>query len=211
MQTFPLDDRGSFAWLAGDRLDRASCALALDAGCLVVDPVSVPGLGGLLEPLGPVLGVATLFDRHARDSAPLAERHGAPRLMPVALGGDGIALDGVEERTVATRRGWREALLWLPEPRLLVCTETLGTGRFYLARPDDPLGIHPFQRLHVGPDTFGGLEPAAIAVGHGPPLLEDATAALRRALASARRDMPRAWLRAASAALGAVAQSRKST
>ena len=208
VQSFPLDDRGSFAWLAEDGLDRASCALALDGGCVVVDPVDVPGLDRTLGPLGPVLGVATLLDRHQRDAALVAGRHAAPRLTPAALGG-GVRLPGIEERTVTDRRGWHEALLWLPDRRLLVCVETLGAGRFYLARADDRLGIHPLNRLRVPRRAFEGLEPAVIAFGHGPPLREDAPEELRRVLARARRDLPRAWLGTAAAAFRTLRQSRK--
>ena len=202
MQTFALDDHGSFAWLAADRLERASCAIAVDGGCLVVDPVDGPELDSALARLGPVVGVATLLDRHRRDSKTLAARHVAPLLAPEALGGAGIRLPGVEERTVLARRGWREALLWLPERHVLVCPETIGTVGYYLARADDPLGVHPFRRLFFPRRAFAGLEPATIAVGHGPPLTEDAASALGHVLARARADAFRAWARAGRAFFG---------
>jgi len=192
---YPIDDRGSFAWIpAGDPLDRASSAIVVEGGCLVVDPVDVEGLDAALAALGPVLGVVTLLDRHQRDAAALSERLGVPRLVPIALHGTGLRVPGVEERSVISRAVWHEALLWLPDRRILVVAETVGTGRFYLARPDDRLGLHPFVRFFPPRKTFAGLEPETIVAGHGPPLRDGATAELRRALAGARRDLPRAWV-----------------
>ena len=117
IEVHPLDDRGSVAWLLGaaDPAQRASSAIVVDAGTLVVDPVDGDGLDGLLSGLPSVIGVVTLLDRHQRDAAVVAERLGAPRLTPLALGGSGVAVDGVEERSVFERRNWRESLLWLPD------------------------------------------------------------------------------------------------
>src|SRR3954449_4264137 len=147
----PLDDRGSVAWLLGaaDPAMRASCALVLGAGTLVVDPVDRDGLDALLSGLPSVIGVVTLLDRHQRDAAVVAERLGAPRLTPVALGGSGVAVDGVEERSVFERRRWREALLWLPDRRLLVCAETLGEASLGLARHGDALGLPHAPRVET--------------------------------------------------------------
>jgi hypothetical protein len=197
VQTFVLDDRGSFAWVSDDRLERAACALACEGGCLVVDPVDRPGLDAALALLGPVLAVTTLLDRHRRDSGTVAARHGAPVVVPIALGGPGIGLPGVEERTVTAWRGWREALLWLPERGLLVCPETIGTARYFLARASDPLGVHPFRRFAFPRRAFAGLEPAVIAVGHGPPVTAGAADSLRFVLARAGGDALPAWIRMA--------------
>jgi len=197
MQTFPLDDRGSFAWIADptEAIQRSSAAVALAGGYIVVDPVHADGLETALGPLGTPLGVVTLLDRHRRDAALVADRLGAPRLLPQALGGDGIRLAGVEERAVLTRRYWKEALLWLPDRKLLVCAETLGTSPFYLARDGDRLGVHLLSRLLRVRRAFGGLEPVAIAVGHGPPVVEGASEALAAALAHPVRELPRALVR----------------
>lgn len=175
---------------------RASCAIAVEGGCLIVDPVDAPGLDEALAPLGPPLGVVTLLDRHQRDAAAVASRLGCRRVLPRALDGEGVRLDGVEERTVTKGRGWKEALLWLPERRLLVCAEAVGTGPFFLARDGDRLGVHPLSRvLRIG-DAFAGLRPDVLAVGHGQPLTENAAEALEQALARKVRDIPRAWGRA---------------
>jgi hypothetical protein len=211
IEVHPLDDCGSVAWLLGvsDPAQRASSAIVVDAGTLVVDPVDGDGLDALLSGLPPVVGVVTLLDRHQRDAAPVAERLGAPRLTPIALGGSGIAVDGVEERSVFERRSWREALLWLPDRRLLVCAETLGTAGFDLARSSDLLGMHPFARLQPPRAAFAGLDPEVIAVGHGPPLDHDASESLHNVLRRARRQLPQSWLRMVPEAVTASRAARR--
>ncbi len=199
LQTIPLDDRGSFAWIAdpGEAIQRASAAIVVDGEWLVVDPVDAPGLDEALHACGPVVGVATLLDRHQRDAGAIAERLGVPRLTPRTLGGPGIVIAGIEERPVVSHSYWKEALLWLPDRKLLVCVETLGTGSFYLARQGDRLGLHPLSRLLRVQKAFAGLEPTAIAVGHGRPVVVAAGPALAAAVQHPVRDLPRGWLRAA--------------
>ena len=107
------------------------------------------------------------------------------------------------------RSGWHEALLWLPDRRLLVCVETLATAPFFLARPRDRLGMHPFARPSPPRKAFAGLDPAVIAVGHGAPLRDDASEALRRTLRSARWLLPRHWARLPLAALRASRSARR--
>jgi hypothetical protein len=211
IEVHPLDDRGSVAWLLGaaDPAQRASSAIVVDAGTLVVDPVTGDGLDALLSGLPPVIGVVTLLDRHQRDAAAVAERLGAPRLTPIALGGSGVAVDGVEERPVFERRNWRESLLWLPDRRLLVCAETLGTAGFNLARSGDLLGMHPFARLLPPRAAFAGLDPEVIAVGHGPPLVHDATESMCKVLRRARWQLPQSWLRMVPEAVRASRAARR--
>ena len=98
-------------------------------------------------------------------------------------------------------RGWTEHALWMPGRRLLVCADALGTAPYFLARSSDRLGVHPLLRLRPPVRALGGLEPRAIAVGHGGPLMDGAASALHEALATARTGLPRAWWRAARAAL----------
>ena len=212
LELFPLDDRGSAVWMLGrsDPASRSSAAIVVDAGTLLVDPVDTPGLDGLLAGLPPVCGVATLLGRHQRDAESIAARLGVPRLLPRALGGAGIVLAGVEERTVIDRGGWHEALLWIPDRRLLVCAETVGTAAFDLARRGDRLGMHPVARLRPPRGAFSGLDPATIAVGHGPPLTDGAAQALERALATGRRQLPLNWVRLVSEALRARRAARQS-
>lgn len=211
IEPLPLDDHGSFAWLAdaGDLMSRSSCALVVRGGCLVVDPVDVPGLDEALSAIGPVRGVVTLLDRHQRDAAAVAARLGVERVMPVALGGSGLHVEGIEERTVIDRRWWRESLLWLPGRRLLVCVETLATADAFLARSRDPLGMHPLARIVVPRRVFDGIDPLVIAVGHGPPLRDGASQALRRTLRTAHLALPRHCARLLPAAVRASRAARR--
>jgi hypothetical protein len=211
IEVHPLDDRGSVAWLLGavDPAQRASSAIVVDAGTLVVDPVDGDGLDALLSGLPPVIGIVTLLDRHQRDAAVVGERLGAPRLTPIALGGSGVAVEGVEERPVFEHRSWKEALLWLPDRKLLVCAETLGTAGFDLARGGDLLGMHPFARLQPPRAAFAGLDPEVIAVGHGPPLDHDATESLHNVLRRARWQLPQSWLRMLPEAVRASRAARR--
>ena len=213
VETHSLDDRGSFAWLLGpsDPATRASSAIVLDAGTILVDPLDGEGLDEHLAQLPPVVGIVTLLDRHQRGAEAIATRLAAPRLTPRALGGEGVGIDGVEERTVFNSRRWHEALLWVPDRRLLVCVETLGTASFDLARAGDPLGMHPFARMKPPRHAFSGLDPAVIAVGHGPPLDHDAAESLHRTLRGARRQLPRAWVRLVPEAVRASRAARRAS
>jgi hypothetical protein len=120
-------------------------------------------------------------------------------LVPGALAGRGepLAIPGVQERVVPAMPGWKEAALWFPERRLLVCAEAIGTAPYYRARDTDVLGVHPFLRMRPPTRALSGVAPSVIVVGHGPPVLDDAASALVTALRQSRRDLPRAWLRAA--------------
>jgi hypothetical protein len=211
LQVFPLDDHGSFAWMLGpsDPASRTSTALVLPAGTLLIDPLDSPELAGRLAPLPAVVGVVTLLDRHQRDAAALAERLGVQRLTPRALGGPGVNLEGVEERSVIESRRWQEALLWLPDRKLLVCAEVLGTAGFDLARRGDHLGMHPVARLRPPKAAFQGIDPATIAVGHGPPLREGASAALEHVLRTGRRELPLNWARVLSEAVRVWRDARR--
>lgn len=198
---FPLDDAGSFAWIAhpGEGMQRASSAVVTSIGTLVIDPVDFGGLDDALSGLGPVAGVVQLLDRHNRDVATVAARLSVPVLIPGALArrGEPLAITGVEERVVPAMPGWNEAALWFPGRRLLVCAEAIGTAPYYLARDADVLGVHPFLRVRPPTRALSGIAPSVIAVGHGPPVLDDAASALVAALSRSRRDLPRAWLRGA--------------
>ena len=194
METHRLDDHGSFVWIADpdERLRRASTALVVDGGVLVVDPVDTPGLDEALAPLGRVVGVCTLIDRHGRDAEAVAARHGAPRVVPAALAGKGrpLVVEGVQERVILAIAGWNEAALWVPGRRILVCVEAVGTNGFFLTAPDDKLGVHPLLRARPPRGALGGLDPLAVAVGHGPPVTEGAAEALEHALETARSGVP---------------------
>jgi hypothetical protein len=213
VESILLDNRGSFAWIAdpGETLLRASTAIAVGDGCLVVDPVETPGLHDELAAIGPVRAVCSLLDRHARDARAVAAVHGAPVVLPLALGGDGVAaaVAGIEERTVVRTRLWKEALLWVPDRHVLVCGDALGRLPYFLANDDEAVGMHPFLRPWPPRGAFAGLDPRTIAVGHGRPVLHGATHALNAALKSARRGLAGALARTGLAAARRAAAGRR--
>jgi hypothetical protein len=189
LETHALDDRGSFAWLAhpDEFLQRASTAIRLDAGWLLVDPLDAPGLDEALAQT-PVLGITLLMGRHRRDSDALAARHGVAVGAPLP--------PEIEPRRVVRFPGWHEVALWLPDRRLLVAADVLGTAGYFLAADDEPLAVHPLVRPFPPRRALAGIEPAAIAVGHGAPVTDDATRALEEALRTSRRRLPAAYRRA---------------
>jgi len=127
--------------------------------------------------------VIQLLDRHARDGEAIARRLGVPlhrREAPAPF----VAIH------LATPPGLREAALWWPEERVLVLADALGTARYFRA-PGERLAVHPLLRPFP-PRRLARLEPERILVGHGEGIHDDAAAALREALATARRRLP-AW------------------
>jgi len=125
------------------------------------------------------------MDRHHRDADAIAARHDA-------------AINGPLPRAVQPRRvirfpGWREVALWLPDRRLLVAADVLGTAGYFLAGDAEPLAVHPLVRPFPPRRALRGIAPTAIAVGHGAPVTDGATAALREALRTARRRLPAAY------------------
>jgi hypothetical protein len=181
-----------------ERIQRASVALAVSGGCLVFDPVDAAGLDDVIAGVGRVLGVCQLLDRHTRDAAALAARHGAPHLTPSELGRS-TAYPEIETREVYRARRWRETAVWLRERRLLLVPESLGTIPYFLVHPEDRLGMHPLARLKPPRAALAGLDPDTIAVGHGAPVIGGAASDLHHVLRDARRDLPRALLTFVSA------------
>ena len=139
MRTHPLDDRGSFAWVAdpNEVMQRASCAVVTDSGVLVIDPVDHPDLDAHLMPLGPVSAVVRLLNRHNRDGQAVASRHGVQVVGPSGLNG----LDGATAIPIPAMPGWEETALWFPATGLLVCMEAVGTASYFLAHRGDHLGF----------------------------------------------------------------------
>jgi hypothetical protein len=185
MRIHPLDGAGSFAWLPhpGELLRRASTAVRLEAGWLLVDPLDDPGLDEALAG-APVAGVTVLMPRHRRDADAIAARHG------VAVG---PAPAEAGPRTVLDRPAFRESALWLADRGLLVCGDALGTAGYFLSGPGDPIGVHPLVRPFPPRRALRGLRPAMVAVGHGAPLTEGAADGLDWALRTARRRIGHAW------------------
>jgi hypothetical protein len=186
LETHRLDDRGSFAWLAhpDEFLRRASTAIRLDSGWLLADPLDAPELDAALAG-APVIGVALLMDRHRRDADAIAARHTVAVNAPLPR--------GIEQRRTVRFPGWHEVALWLPDRRLLVAADALGTAGYFVAGDDEPLGLHPLIRPFPPTKALRDLDPLAVAVGHGAPITKNATVALYDALRTARRRLPAAY------------------
>ena len=75
---------GGVGWIAhpGESMRRASHALRVGDETWIVDPVDADGVDGLVSELGEVAGVVVLLDRHARDAAAIARRHGVSVYLP---------------------------------------------------------------------------------------------------------------------------------
>ena len=176
------------SWTAAEPayMQRGSHALATADGVWLVDPVDGDGLDEMIAPLGPVRGVLQLLDRHPRDGAALAARHGVPLLAVPFSAVPGAPFEVVP---VVERRWWREVALWWPGHRALVVPEALGTAPYYLA-PGAMVGIHPMLRM-LPPKVLGGLAPLHLLPGHGPPVSgPDVAEAVDAALEHSRRDIP---------------------
>jgi hypothetical protein len=192
-----------FGWIAypDETMQRASHALVVDGSVWVLDPVDVPGLDEELAERGDVAGVVVTLDRHRRDAAAVANRHGVPVYVPSWMDGVADELDAPVERfgaelddtgyqTLRLRdnRFWQEAGLWSPRTAVLWVPESVGTVDYFTAS-GERLGVHPMLRAVPPRRALDGLEPRVLAVGHGPGVDSDATAALRDALASSRTKM----------------------
>ena len=181
---------GALSWVAPEPafMRRASHALVVDGRVWLVDAVAGPEVVERVRALGEPAGVLQLTDRHDRDGAALAAELGVA-LHRLPFGG----VPGTPLRPIALHRNrlWNELALWWPEPRMLVCTESVGTAPYYRAS-GERLAVHPMLRVRP-PRALAGLEPEHVLVGHGEPLSDGAATALRDALDGARRRAP-AWL-----------------
>jgi hypothetical protein len=126
--------------------------------------------------------------RHRRDADAIAARR------RIEVGGPFHPT--IEPRRVVRFPGWHEIALWIPDRRLLVAADVLGTAGYFLAEDDEPLAVHPLIRPFPPRRALRGISPATIAVGHGNPVTEDATAALAEALRTSRRRLPAAYMHA---------------
>jgi hypothetical protein len=204
---------GGAGWIAhpDEEMQRASHALATDAGLVVVDPVDVPDLDGWLTDLGEttgagdVAGVAVLLDRHKRDSAAVANRHDVPVGVPSWMSGVRDDLDAptrdleslvadssYEVRKVIDNPFWQEAGLYDREAEVLALPEVFGTVDYYCA-PGEELGVHPMLRF-TPPRKLKRLDVDRLLVGHGEGVAPDADDAMARALRGAARNAPRLYL-----------------
>jgi hypothetical protein len=180
------DDLGAsgFGWIADEAATRTSHALVVDGRMWLVDALDWPEAIDRAGSLGTPTGVIQLLDRHHRDCAALAARLGVPHLVAP----DEVAGSPFECVSIMRRRRWREAALWWPEARTLVCADALGSNRFFTAGRA-PLGVHLFLRL-TPPKALDAFEPDHVLVGHGEGVHSEATTALRDALRTSRRSLP---------------------
>jgi glyoxylase-like metal-dependent hydrolase (beta-lactamase superfamily II) len=182
---------GSFGWIVEELMERCSHALVVDGHVWVIDPVGADGVEERIRAAGKPAGVIQLLDRHNRDCAPLAARLGVPHhVVPVQPIGPFSLLP------IRMRRGWREVALWWSQRRLLVCADALGTAAYYRGG-GERLAVHPLLRLR--PPRLSGIQPEVIFCGHGEGVFAGADEALREALSTSRRRLPRQLASALSA------------
>lgn len=179
-----------FGWISPERpqLQLTSHALLAGGGVWVIDPTDGDGVEERIRELGEPIGVIQLLDRHNRACASFARRFGVPHHV-VPFGDVGP----FEAIPVMRRRSWREAALWWPAQRVLVCADALGTVPHAFTLGGERLGIHPFLRL-TPPRQLGRLEPEHVLCGHGAGVHDDAAEAVRNALAGSQRRLPRLLL-----------------
>ena len=178
---------GGFGWTEPGFLARTSHALEVGGAVLVFDPVDAPGIDERICALGEPEAVVQLLDRHERDSVSIAARLGVPHLRMEL--GDSKARGRLVR--IVWNRFWREVAFWEPERRVLVVADALGTVGYFIA-PGEAIGVHPLLRLSP-PRALGELEPEHILCGHGAGVHgPGAYLALREALATSRRRLPRA-------------------
>jgi hypothetical protein len=175
---------GGFGWVVDELMQRCSHALVSEGRVWVIDPVAGDGVEDRIRAAGMPAGVIQLLDRHNRDCATLAARLDVPHLVVPEQ-----AVGPFEFRRIRRRRWWREVALWWPDRRVLLFADALGTAPYFCAR-GERLGVHPLLRLFPPRRQLAGLAPASLLCGHGEGVLDDADAALREALTSARRRIP---------------------
>lgn len=188
-------------WIAHpeEGMRRASSAVIVGDQAWIVEPIDASGLDEVLGDLGPVGGVVVLADYHRRDAAALADRHDVPVFVPRTIAGltDDVdapvevfddVLPGTTFEAIPLLDGfpWTEVALYDPERRTLVATEALVTNE-RLTRPGERLAVTPYVRLTPPVGPLRGLDVERVLVGHGAPVVDDATSALESAIANARR------------------------
>lgn len=208
---------GGFSWIAHpqESMQRASHAIAVDddgvpvAGrdveseaVWVIEPLDFDRLDEELRAFGPVAGVVVLAGLHRRDAAAVASRHGvevhlsAPvgglskRLeAPTTVFGDTLADTGFRSIPVLYGIPWAEAMLFDDRTGTLVVTEIL-TGTDRGTGPGERVAVAPYTRLIPPREPLAELSVQRLLLGHGPPVIDDARAAVDHALANSYRGLP---------------------
>jgi hypothetical protein len=155
----------------------------------LTDVVDGEGLDERIAALGEPAAVIQLIDRHNRDCAAVAERLGVPLHVTPFEPVDGAPFVAFP---IVRQRLWREVAVWFSEEQTLVFADALGSLGYFRAS-DEPFGVHPVLRLVPPRKALASLEPQHVLFGHGRGYHgPDAPRALRDALSTARRRLPRA-------------------
>jgi hypothetical protein len=178
-----------FGWIADEAMTRASHALAQDGRVWFVDALDWEPAIERAGQLGEPAGVIQLLDRHDRDCAALAERLAVPHLVVP----DEIPDSPFEVVSVMRRKRWQERALWWTAARTLVTADALGTNAFYTGGKR-PVGVHVFLRLKP-PNALARYDAERLLVGHGQGVATAAASAVREAMRTSRRDLPRILVR----------------
>jgi hypothetical protein len=182
-----------FGWTPAEPefMERTSHAVLAGGRVWLTDALDGDGVEERIRALDEPAGVVQLLDRHARDCAMWAERLGVPlHITPF----DGVAGAPFEVIPVVRRRRWKEIALWFPAERILVVGDALGTAEYFRGG-GEPVGVHPLLRFFPPRRAFGDLEPLHVLCGHGQGGHgEGVPVAVRKALKTARRRLPQAWL-----------------
>jgi hypothetical protein len=179
-----------FGWVVDEFMLRCSHALAVDGRVWLLDPLEGEGVDERIRAAGEPAGVIQLLDRHNRDCRAIAERLHVPHHV---VPREPIAGAPFEFLPVRDGRFWKETALWWPERRILACGDALSTVPASRVA-GERIALHPLLRL-LPPRRLGDVDAGHVLCGHGEGLHGDeATPAVREALATARRRLPRAWL-----------------
>jgi hypothetical protein len=198
-------------WIAhpNETMRRASHAIESEGGLWILDPVDAEGLDELLEAHADPAGVVVLLDRHARDSAAIANRYDVPVHVPEWMSGVVEKIDAPTRRFEGTLAGfnveelidnplWQEATLF--DGETLVVPEALGTVAYFRA-PDERLGVHPMLRP-LPPKRLRSHDPERLLVGHGEGITDDVGRSIRRAIDNSRRTAVPLYLKSARDFIG---------
>ena len=174
-------------------MERAGHAVRSGGGVWVIDPPDGEGVEERIRALGEPAGVVQLLVRHPRDCAALASRLGVPlHVVPMT------PIEGAPFEVVPVVRlpRWKEAALWFPNERTLVCADVLANAPGYSAA-SEPVGVHPMLRLRP-PGVLKRYDPRHLLLGHGEGLYGDDVPAK---IAAAMRHP---WVRTPELAVSAV-------
>jgi hypothetical protein len=173
------------SWIESGAMARTAHALADGGRVWLIDPFEDSEALEAAAQLGEAAAVVQLLDRHERDCERIAARLGVPWLrLPSSVPESPFTVV-----PVVARSRWNEIALWWDAQSTLIVPEAIGTGPYFAA--GRRAGVHPMLRLLPPRAALGSYAPQRLLVGHGPPVLDDAAAALSDALKHSRDDIPK--------------------